>query len=49
VWVEDSASVTERIGLAAQYGVSGVASWRLGLEDPRVWDAIVDWRSTKEE
>ena len=49
VWVEDSASVAERIGLAAQYGVSGVASWRLGLEDPRVWDAIVEWRSTKDE
>jgi len=49
VWVEDSASVGERFALARQFGVGGVASWRLGLEDPRVWDAIQEWRSTKEE
>ena len=48
VWVEDATSTAERIGLAARYGIAGVASWRLGLEDPAVWDAVRDWRSTKE-
>lgn len=40
VWIEDSASAVARVGLADRYGALGIATWRLGLEDPRVWDAI---------
>jgi spore germination protein len=37
VWIEDSASAAARTRLADAYGVRGVATWRLGLEDPRIW------------
>ena len=46
VWVEDTQSAAARLGLAARYGAGGIATWRLGLEDPRVWDAVAWWRST---
>jgi spore germination protein YaaH len=45
VWVEDSASTAARLALASRYGVRGVASWRLGLEDEGVWPAFEAWRS----
>jgi spore germination protein len=40
VWIEDSASVLVRTQLADSYGLRGIATWRLGLEDPRVWDNL---------
>jgi spore germination protein YaaH len=46
VWVEDAHSATARLGLAERYGAGGIATWRLGLEDPRVWEAVAWWRST---
>jgi spore germination protein len=46
VWFEDAASVVARLGLADQYNAGGIATWRLGLEDPSVWDAIQEFRST---
>lgn len=45
VWVEDGASASARLVLASRYGIRGVASWRLGLEDERVWPAFEAWRS----
>lgn len=44
VWVEDAGSVSARLGLATRYRVAGVASWRLGLEDPQVWPLFDAWR-----
>jgi len=38
VYYEDSVSQAARMGLYAQAGVTKVAFWRLGLEDPGVWD-----------
>jgi spore germination protein len=40
VWYADGASVTARLGLVRQYGLGGVAIWRLGGEDPANWSAI---------
>ncbi len=37
VWVEDARSVAEKLALARRYGLAGVAGWRLGQEDPRIW------------
>jgi len=37
VWVEDARSVAEKLALARRYRLAGVAGWRLGQEDPRVW------------
>ncbi len=40
VWVEDHQSAVARLGLAERYAAGGIATWRLGLEDPRIWEAI---------
>lgn len=40
VWFEDSVSVDARLALVQRYGLAGVAAWRLGHEDPKVWPAI---------
>lgn len=44
VWLEESASAMARLGVAERHGAGGVATWRLGLEDPRVWPAFEQWR-----
>jgi spore germination protein YaaH len=44
VWFEDSTSTAARFDLADRYGVGGVSAWRLGLEDPLVWQLLRDWR-----
>jgi spore germination protein YaaH len=47
VWLEDAASVAQRLNLARDYGVGGVAAWRLGQEDPATWPKIVEYRQGK--
>jgi spore germination protein len=44
VWLDESASAAARLGLADRYRAGGVATWRLGLEDPRVWALLQQWR-----
>lgn len=38
VWYENARSVREKLRLASAHQVSGVALWRLGREDPSIWD-----------
>jgi spore germination protein len=40
VWYENARSLQAKLDLARQYGVAGVFVWRLGGEDPAVWDAL---------
>jgi len=40
VWYADGASVAARLPLVRQYGLGGIAVWRLGGEDPADWSAI---------
>jgi len=40
VWFENADSIIAKIALAWQQGISGVALWRLGMEDPAVWARI---------
>ena len=40
VWFENSESIIAKMRLAWQEGISGVALWRLGMEDPAVWQRI---------
>jgi spore germination protein YaaH len=44
VWVEDGGSVAARIGLVNARGLRGIATWRLGFEDPNVWPLLDQWR-----
>ena len=45
VWLEEAASAEARLAIADRYGTGGVATWRLGLEEPRVWDLFAEWRA----
>lgn len=40
VWFENAQSTLSKIKLAWQLGISGVALWRLGMEDPEMWPRI---------
>lgn len=40
VWYANGASIAARLRLVRQYGLGGVAVWRLGGEDPANWSAI---------
>lgn len=45
VWLEDATSAAARLGLADEYHMRGVSTWRLGLEDPAVWPLFDEWRA----
>jgi spore germination protein len=47
VWMEDSRSIAEKVELARQHGLAGVAAWRLGQEDPAVWPVIEEYAKGK--
>src|SRR5258708_35790729 len=38
VWMDNRASLAEKIGVAKQMGFAGISVWRLGFEDPGFWD-----------
>lgn len=40
IWLEDTESLEEKMKLIQNYGLAGVAAWRLGLEQDGVWDII---------
>ncbi|MFD3158525.1 LysM peptidoglycan-binding domain-containing protein [Haloimpatiens sp. FM7330] len=40
VWFEDTRSIKAKIKKAYELGIKGVALWRLGMEDPKIWDMI---------
>ncbi len=40
VWFEDTASLLNKINLVSGYELRGVALWRLGIEDPKIWDFL---------
>ncbi|OGH48138.1 MAG: hypothetical protein A3A51_01465 [Candidatus Levybacteria bacterium RIFCSPLOWO2_01_FULL_39_10] len=44
VWFEDGRSVEEKIKLAKKFNLAGITFWRLGGEDPKVWDVIKKYR-----
>jgi spore germination protein len=45
VWLEERGSAEARLAIAAAADAGGVATWRLGLEDPRVWELFARWRA----
>lgn len=45
VYFEDARSQAERLKLAREFGVAGVAIWRLGDETPDFWPPLIRFRS----
>lgn len=43
VWLEDEESIRVKLNIMDQYQIGGVAEWRLGLEEPAVWNAIAEY------
>ena len=42
IWMEDAASIADKVALGREYGLAGTAAWRLGLETEDIWYAIMD-------
>ena len=40
VWFENAQSVEEKINLAKSSGLAGITFWRLGGEDPGIWELL---------
>lgn len=40
VWYENAESISAKLILAKKYNLGGVDFWRLGQEDPKVWDEV---------
>lgn len=40
IWLEDERSIEVKLNIMEKYQIAGVASWRLGLEKPEIWDQI---------
>lgn len=40
VWLEDAQSLEVKMGLVKEYGLAGVASWRLGFEQKNIWQVL---------
>lgn len=42
LWFEDAQSLSQKAALAKEYGLAGIAVWRMGIVPYDVWLAIVD-------
>jgi len=40
VWLENEASMEQRVELVNEYELAGLAAWRRGFERPEIWDVI---------
>lgn len=40
VWLEDAESIQVKLNVMSEYGIAGVAEWKLGFEVPSIWDTI---------
>lgn len=42
VWFENTDSIRAKVRTAWNMGINGVALWRLGMEDPGIWDMLAN-------
>ena len=42
VWFENADSIRVKVRTAWNMGINGVALWRLGMEDPEIWDMLAN-------
>ena len=40
VWFENAQSFEKKIDLVYKYDLDGIAIWRLGMEDPQIWNVV---------
>ena len=40
MWIEDYASIENKLIAVTERNLAGVAAWRLGYENPEIWDLI---------
>lgn len=40
VWCSDASSLAQRLALVSKYKLGGFAAWRVGQEDPVVWEKV---------
>ena len=43
IWLEEETSIEEKAKLLKEYGLAGIASWRLGYEKDEIWDVILKY------
>ncbi|MBQ8280367.1 MAG: SH3 domain-containing protein [Roseburia sp.] len=43
IWIEDAASIEEKLKVMDSFGLAGGAFWKLGLEQSSVWDTIIKY------
>lgn len=43
IWLEEERSIEEKAKLIKEYGLAGIASWRLGYEKDEIWDVILKY------
>lgn len=43
VWLEDAESIKVKLNVMENYGLAGVAAWRLGFETADIWDVIGEY------
>ena len=43
VWLEDADSIRVKLNVMENYGIGGVAEWRLGFEKPEIWDVVGEY------
>lgn len=41
IWLEDDESIEKKMELVKDYGLGGVAAWKLGFENDTIWDVIL--------
>ncbi|MDO5423404.1 MAG: glycosyl hydrolase family 18 protein [Eubacteriales bacterium] len=45
IWLENEASLEEKVKLVQEYGLGGVSAWKLGFERASVWDVLLKYVS----
>ena len=45
IWIENEKSLEEKAKLVKEYGLGGIAAWKLGFERSSVWDVLYKYIS----
>ena len=43
MWMEESKSIEQKLKAAKKAKIAGTSVWKLGMEDPTVWDTIIKY------